>query len=128
MRQAVSSGAATLIGLAGASAVILGAFGAHALSGTLDARGSELWHTAVNYHFWHALALALAALGGAGRARGFALWAFALGILLFSGSLYALALGAPRLTGIITPFGGLAFILGWVALGFSFRSAPRAGA
>lgn len=82
-----------LVGLTGASAVVLGAFGAHALRDVLDARGTELWHTAVSYHFWHALALVLAVMAGAGRARRVALAAFAIGILIFCGSLYALALG-----------------------------------
>lgn len=119
MRQPVSARTGLLVGLAGASAVLLGAFGAHALRDVLDAQHAELWHTAVNYHVWHALALALAAGLGAGRSRRFALAAFAVGIVLFSGSLYALALGAPRWVGIITPFGGLALVLGWIALGLS---------
>ena len=80
-----------------------------------------MWQTAVNYHVWHALALALAVGFGRGRSGRFAVTAFAIGIVLFSGSLYALALGAPRWTGIITPLGGLAFIAGWVALGLSLR-------
>jgi uncharacterized membrane protein YgdD (TMEM256/DUF423 family) len=121
MRQVVSTRTALLLGAAGASAVLLGAFGAHALQKALDARSLELWHTAVSYHLWHALALVLAVGLGAGRARRAAIAAFALGIVLFSGSLYALALGAPRWTGIITPFGGLAFIVGWIALGLSLR-------
>ncbi|MEW5309534.1 MAG: hypothetical protein WDW38_001419 [Sanguina aurantia] len=104
-----------------ASAVLLGAFGAHALAATLDARSLELWHTAVNYHVWHALALALAVGLGSGRSRRVAVAAFGFGIVLFSGSLYALALGAPRWTGIITPIGGLAFMVGWIALGLSLR-------
>jgi uncharacterized membrane protein YgdD (TMEM256/DUF423 family) len=115
---------ALLTGLAGASAVLLGAFGAHALKDTLDARSLELWHTAVNYHAWHALALVLAVGVGFGRSRRVAIAAFALGIVLFSGSLYALALGAPRWTGIITPFGGVAFLVGWIALGLSLRFRP----
>nr|WP_237561542.1 DUF423 domain-containing protein [Frateuria defendens] len=106
-----------LVAAAGASAVLLGAFGAHALRGTLDDAHRELWHTAVQYHFWHALALALAVLGARGRAGRVAVVALALGIVLFSGSLYALALGAPRWTGLVTPFGGIAFIVGWIALG-----------
>jgi uncharacterized membrane protein YgdD (TMEM256/DUF423 family) len=119
MRQPVHARAGLLVGLVGASAVLLGAFGAHALRGVLDAPSRELWHTAVDYHVWHALALALAAGLGRGRSGRFALAAFAIGIVLFSGSLYALALGAPHWTGIITPFGGLAFIAGWIALGLS---------
>ena len=122
MRQTVSTRVALLIGVVGASAVLLGAFGAHALRGVLDARGSGLWHTAVNYHVWHALALAVAAGLGRGRSGRVAMAAFAVGIVLFSGSLYALALGAPRWVGIITPFGGLAFVAGWLALGWTLRT------
>jgi uncharacterized membrane protein YgdD (TMEM256/DUF423 family) len=118
MRQTVSPAAGLLAGLAGASAVALGAFGAHALRGVLDERGIELWHTAVNYHFWHALAwcLALCFLDQPHRRRAGA--AFGLGIVLFSGSLYALALDAPRWLGVITPLGGVAFMAGWLLLGW----------
>ena len=123
MRQPAHVCLALLVGLAGASAVLLGAFGAHALRSVLDARGLGLWHTAVNYHVWHALALALAVALGRGRGGRVATTAFAAGIVLFSGSLYALALGAPRWVGIITPFGGLAFVTGWLALGWALR--PR---
>ena len=122
MRQIVSTRVALLVGITGASAVLLGAFGAHALRGVLDARGAELWHTAVNYHAWHALALAVAAGLGRGRSGRVAMAAFVVGIVLFSGSLYALALGAPRWIGIITPFGGLAFVAGWLALGWALRT------
>ncbi|HUB89186.1 MAG TPA: DUF423 domain-containing protein [Dyella sp.] len=114
-----------LVGLAGASAVLLGAFGAHALKHVLDTTQHELWRTAVQYHFWHALALAVAVVSRAGKARRLAMWSFALGIVMFSGSLYALALGAPRWVGIVTPFGGVAFILGWVALGVGLKTASR---
>ncbi len=124
LRQTVSTPLALLVGIAGASAVLLGAFGAHALREVLDPKQRELWHTAVDYHVWHALGLVLAVGLGRTRSRGVAIAAFTLGIVLFSGSLYALALGAPRWTGIITPFGGLAFVVGWVALGLSLRT-PR---
>jgi uncharacterized membrane protein YgdD (TMEM256/DUF423 family) len=116
MRQPVSM-TGVLVGLTGASAVVLGAFGAHALRDVLDARGSELWHTAVSYHFWHALALALTVMVARGRARGVAMAAFVSSIVIFCGSLYALALGAPRWIGAITPIGGVAFIVGWIAMG-----------
>ena len=119
----IRSRAGLFVGLAGASAVLLGAFGAHALRGVLDPAQRELWHTAVEYHAWHALALVLAVGLGCGRAGRCAVVAFALGIVLFSGSLYALALGAPRWTGIVTPFGGVAFVVGWIALGLALR--PR---
>ena len=130
MRQPVPAMTRTmpwLVGAAGASAVLLGAFGAHALRGVLDAGGRELWHTASQYHFWHALALALACLAPSTRARRCALGAFACGLVLFCGSLYALALGAPRWCGAITPLGGLAFIVGWIALGLAFHRTDKVG-
>jgi uncharacterized membrane protein YgdD (TMEM256/DUF423 family) len=125
MRQLVRTRDGWLVGLAGASGVMLGAFGAHALRDALDAAHHELWHTAVEYHLWHALALAIVVACGQGRASRVATWALALGIVLFSGSLYGLALGAPRWLGIVTPFGGVAFIVGWIALGLSLRSTSR---
>ena len=106
-------------GAAGACAVLLGALGAHALHGHLTPRMLDVWQTAVRFQFWHALALAVCAVLPARCARVARLAAslFAVGIVLFCGSLYALALGAPRGIGFVTPFGGIAFILGWVVLG-----------
>jgi uncharacterized membrane protein YgdD (TMEM256/DUF423 family) len=106
--------------LAGATAVALGAFGAHALRATLDEHALATWRTAIDYAFWHALALlgtAALARDGVTRALRVATIVFVAGVVLFSGSLCALALGAPRAVGIITPFGGVAFIAGWLALG-----------
>lgn len=100
--------------------MLLGAFGAHALRGALDATQLSVWQTAVQYHFWHVLALFGSGLLVAQRPSRFAIVAavaFGCGIVLFCGSLYALALGAPRMVGVATPFGGLAFIAGWVCLG-----------
>jgi uncharacterized membrane protein YgdD (TMEM256/DUF423 family) len=96
-------------------AVALGAFGAHALKGTLEAHAmTEVWNKAVLYHFIHALALlVLAALPVASRASS-AL--FVAGIVLFSGSLYLLALTNVKWLGAITPLGGLCFLAGWVCL------------
>ena len=111
-----------LVALAGASAVICGAFGAHALRATFNAGQLQVWETAVHYHLAHALALALAVTLGRGRWQRVAVLCFALGVVLFSGSLYALALGAPRWCGVITPFGGLSFIAGWLALGVALRA------
>lgn len=107
-------------GVLGAAAVALGAFGAHALRDTLDERALATWHTAVEYQFWHALALLATAVLARTATRQRWLYiaavAFVAGCVLFSGSLYALALGAPRAFGAITPFGGAAFIAGWLAL------------
>lgn len=125
MRQLVRNYDGLLVGFAGASAVLLGAFGAHALRNVLDAAHHELWHTAVEYHFWHALALAIAVGFGQGKAFRIAVLAFAVGIVLFSGRLYALALSAPRWTGIVTPVGGLAFVVGWIALGITLCQQRR---
>lgn len=111
--------------VAGASAVLLGALGAHALRIELPARMLEVWETAVRFQFWHALALAVCAVS-ARRSHALQLSAlfFALGILLFCGSLYALALGAPRVVGVVTPLGGLALVAGWIALGVSLYRRP----
>ena len=96
-------------------AVALGAFGAHALKGTLEASGMlDAWNKAVLYHLVHAVALVALALAGAGnRATYFLLVA---GIVLFSGSLYVMALTNVRALGAITPFGGLCLLAGWAWL------------
>ena len=103
-----------------AAAVAAGAFGAHALKARLAPDALALWHTAVDYHAWHALGLLGAGLlmlhWPNARAIRHAAWLFLAGIALFCGSLYALALGAPRITGVVTPFGGIAFVVGWIAL------------
>src|SRR5579859_3345671 len=99
-----------------ALAVLLGAFGAHALKARLAPEALGLWQTAVQYHMWHALALlaiGLLALQGAQSAWLRATSVFiGCGIVLFCGSLYALALGAPRSFGMATPLGGTALIAG----------------
>lgn len=125
MRQPAARTDALLVALVGASGVLFGAFGAHALKRVLDPAALAIWHTGVEYHLWHALALALAVAAGHGRARRVAVVALASGIVLFSGSLYALALGAPRWCGLITPFGGLGFLVGWVALGVALAGRRR---
>ncbi|MEJ2173330.1 MAG: DUF423 domain-containing protein [bacterium] len=104
----------------GACGVVLGAFGAHALKARLAAEQLALWNTATQYLFWHALGLLAVGFACAQMAENPWLRAsgalLATGVLLFSGSLYLLVLGAPRMLGAITPFGGLAFIAGWVAM------------
>ncbi|MDQ8038191.1 MAG: DUF423 domain-containing protein [Pedobacter sp.] len=104
-------------------AVILGAFGAHGLKERVTSEQLAWWHTGVNYHFWHALGLfgiGLLLLNqpalNAARSAGLLLQ---IGIVIFSGSLYAMTLGAPRWFGAITPIGGLAFIAGWAVLAWA---------
>src|SRR5215470_7980602 len=108
----------TFVGAAsGFLAVGLGAFGAHGLKKIASAEALGWWQTAAHYHLLHAVALLLVGVLAAGR-PGFdrAGWAFLLGTLFFSGSLYAMALGAPRWLGAVTPVGGLGLMLGWLLL------------
>ncbi|MFL6291610.1 MAG: DUF423 domain-containing protein [Thermoanaerobaculia bacterium] len=109
--------------LGGALAVVLGAFGAHALAARLDARSLELWETAARYLMYGSVALILVGLygqPGAKRVDG-AGWCLLLGSVIFSGTVAALALGGPRILGAITPIGGTLMIVGfllfaWAAL------------
>jgi uncharacterized membrane protein YgdD (TMEM256/DUF423 family) len=96
-------------------AVALGAFGAHALKATLQSSGMlDVWNKAVLYHFFHAIAMVALALHGAGNRAAYFL--LATGILLFSGSLYAMALTNTPWLGAITPLGGVCFLAGWAWL------------
>jgi uncharacterized membrane protein YgdD (TMEM256/DUF423 family) len=106
----------------GALAVAAGAFGAHGLQGRLDAHALQVFETGARYHMYHALAIGLAAYAIRGASAGAAQAAavfFLAGIVLFSGSLYLLALTGVRALGIVTPFGGLSFIVGWAALAYA---------
>lgn len=95
-----------------------GAFGAHGLQDVVDDRGLELWRTGARYQQIHAVALLVVGLSGSNwsKARTVAALAFTFGVLVFSGTLYGLALGGPRVLGAITPIGGLSLIFGWGAL------------
>ena len=106
----------------GLLAIALGAFGAHALRGVLEANQSrDLWNTAVLYHLVHAPALLWAATAEPFLQGAIFCWVF--GILLFSGSLYALALTKISVLGAITPIGGLLLMAGWVFVGLrAFKS------
>ena len=105
---------------AGALAVVLGAFGAHGLRGRIEERLFETFQTAVEYQMYHCLALMMVAILMRERGRSLALdiasYAFILGVLLFSGSLYGLVLTNMEWLGPVTPVGGLCFIVGWSAL------------
>jgi len=114
-----------LAALGGFASVAAGAFAAHGIS---DARSQELLRTGSIYGFVHVLAVfAAAALVQMGATRaGLAAPFFLAGVVVFSGSLYALAFGAPRWLGAITPIGGLSFLAGWAVLAWAaWRLAPR---
>ncbi|HEY0341655.1 MAG TPA: DUF423 domain-containing protein [Steroidobacteraceae bacterium] len=112
-----SNRALAIAGILLALATVFGAFGAHALKAQLSPDRLQVYETAVRYHFFHALGLL-----GIGLTLRFVdapavRWSamlVVLGIILFSGSLYALTFGAPRLFGIVTPVGGVALIAGWI--------------
>ncbi len=113
-----------------ALAVGMGAFGAHGLRDKLDAYSMSVYEKAVFYHFVHALGILLVAL----LARTGAItpvaqtrvaWFLLIGIIVFSGSLYALAVTGVRILGAITPIGGLAFIIGWLVLAYEAFRAQR---
>lgn len=111
--------------LFGASGVVAGAFGAHALRPFLLERGTlDVWQTGVHYHLLHSAAL----LGVAAWLRGeqgeaalrraaWAVWCWCAGIVLFAGSLYLLAAGGPAWIGPVTPIGGVALVAGWLWIG-----------
>jgi uncharacterized membrane protein YgdD (TMEM256/DUF423 family) len=96
-------------------AVAAGAFAAHGLKSRIDAHALEIFETAARYQMYHALAMVLAGILVAKRAG----WVFQGGIVVFSGSLYLLALTDATWLGAITPIGGIAFLAGWVLLALS---------
>ncbi len=120
-------GAYAVIGaLSGGVSVIVGAFAAHGVS---DPHVRELLDVGARYQFMHSMALIASLTSwnwGATRAR-FALPVFSLGMILFCGSLYAMAFGAPRWTGAITPVGGVLFIAGWLVLAWAGLTLENPG-
>ena len=105
-------------------AVIFGAFGAHSLKKLISVEQLQVWQTAVQYHFYHTLAILFLSTFSRSRNKiiNFSFYCFTLGILLFSGSLYLISLKnilgieSVEVLGPITPIGGLFFILGWLSL------------
>lgn len=103
-------------------AVALGAFGAHGLEGKLSEKMLGTWEKAVNYQMFHTVALLVVGIlmakfqGGSFSTAG---WMFLSGIVLFSGSLYVYSTTGIKFLAMITPFGGFAFLIGWVILGYS---------
>ena len=108
----------------GGLSVSLGAFGSHLLEGSLTTKDYDIFRTGVRYQMWHTLAILIVAV----LQKNFNIdrfnqiqWAFLIGIILFSGSLYILVLSQLRWFGAITPIGGVAFVLGWGLLALSAR-------
>ena len=106
--------------LSGLVSVVLGAFGAHALRGRLDERAMHAFETGVNYQFTHTIMLLVCCFmieqWGKQSYLEYAIYAFMLGIILFSGSLYLNAVAQLKWLGPVTPLGGVCFILGWALL------------
>jgi len=102
-------------------AVALGAFGAHGLEGKISEKALATWEKAVNYQMFHTVALLIIGVlmgrvtGGNIATSG---WFFFVGILLFSGSLYIYSISGIKTFAMITPFGGVSFLIGWVILGY----------
>ncbi len=114
--------------LVGFLSVAFGAFGAHALDGRLTAEGTEWWHTATLYGLTHAAAALAAGLSGRGGKIVAGGWLIVAGAVIFAGTLYAMALGAPRWLGAVTPVGGISLLAGWVMIGLgglTARSRPQ---
>lgn len=102
-----------------ALAVVLGAFGAHAVKGMLTPERFDVYRTAVQYHFYHAIGLLIVGIVAFNITNQWIVWStysLVAGILIFSGSLYLLTLLDIGWLGAITPIGGVAFILGWIFL------------
>ena len=114
-------------GLAALAAVALGAFGAHALKGRLNPEMLAVWHTAVEYHVFHALGLLAVGLIATQLPESalpkWSGWLMLAGIVLFSGSLYALALTGVRWLSAVTPAGGTAFLAAWALLAIAILRA-----
>jgi uncharacterized membrane protein YgdD (TMEM256/DUF423 family) len=108
--------------------VVAGAFAAHGLKDHLTAHQFDIWETGARYHMYQSLALlgvAWAATRWPGRAVDLAGWLFVAGVVLFSGSLYLLAVTDVKVLGAITPLGGLCFLVGWAALAWGvWRGSP----
>lgn len=111
-----------LSAVAGFLTVALGAFGAHGLEGRLSAEAQDWWATATLYGLVHSVAALSLSLHNRHIAPSAA---FIIGVFLFSGSLYAMGLGAPRWFGAITPLGGVSFLIGWALIAYQSLRNPR---
>jgi uncharacterized membrane protein YgdD (TMEM256/DUF423 family) len=102
----------------GGLAVMIGAFGAHAIKDRVSTADLEIWKTGAHYHLVHALALLALALYDKKGSYRTVCWLWIVGITIFGGSLYALVLTQVRVFGAITPIGGFCLIIGWLTLGY----------
>jgi uncharacterized membrane protein YgdD (TMEM256/DUF423 family) len=109
--------------LLAAAGVALGAFGAHGLKTLLSPEALGWWQSAVQYQMWQAIGLVAIGAAPVARRRGPA-WMLAAGTLIFSGSLYAMALSGARWLGAVTPIGGLLMIAGWAWLAWRSAKSP----
>jgi uncharacterized membrane protein YgdD (TMEM256/DUF423 family) len=117
-----------LSALLGFLAVAMGAFGAHALEPHVTPRELDVWRTAAHYHLLHAVLLAAISLRGVpltGRASVVARWCLLIGIVLFSGTLYAYVLSGQRWLAMITPAGGVSLMAGWIAIAVAALTGRR---
>jgi Uncharacterized small membrane protein len=114
----------TIAAISGMVAVALGAFGAHGLKKIIDSDMLEVYKTGVQYQFYHTFALLVAGIlmqYRQSKSLNWSAYLFIAGIVLFSGSLYALAISGIKMLGAITPIGGVAFIAGWILLAVHVR-------
>jgi len=120
MEKRGTNGWLVTTGVAGFTGVAMGAFGAYGLKNVIAPEMLAVYQTGVQYHFWHALGLGLVALlmrqAPQSRTLAWAAWLMLAGIVLFSGSLYLLAVSGIRWLGVITPFGGMAFLAAWACV------------
>jgi uncharacterized membrane protein YgdD (TMEM256/DUF423 family) len=128
MEKSGTDGWLVTTGIAGFTGVAMGAFGAHGLKNVIAPEMLAVYQTGVQYHFWHALGLGLVALlmrqAPESRPLALAAWLMLAGLILFSGSLYLLAVSGIRWLGVITPFGGMAFLAAWVCVAVHGRRTP----
>ncbi|QJD29543.1 DUF423 domain-containing protein [Methylococcus geothermalis] len=120
MKKSGTNGWLVATGIAGFTGVAMGAFGAHGLKAVIAPEMLAVYQTGVQYHVWHALGLGLVTLlrrqAPPSRPLAWAAWLMLAGIVLFSGSLYLLAVSGIRWLGMITPFGGMAFLAAWACV------------
>ena len=109
--------------LLAAAGVALGAFGAHSLKALLSPEALGWWQTAVQYQMWQAIGLVAVGAAPVARTRG-PVWMLAAGTIIFSGSLYAMALSDARWLGAVTPIGGVLIIAGWTWLAWRLAKSP----